>query len=225
MNISETHDFIDLICSQERSGFNTPAEIDEALDRASLTLFEFYRPNYAKTIEAKEALSPFRRKYDFVTNSSGEISISTGFDFTHLLAMEVVVVDSAAAAAGFNANRRYPVVFPNEDERADRLNSQIKQPTATSPIADIVGIGWYNLTPEIVHTGSIYYLKRPTKPFYSYSQVGRVITYLPSTSAQLEWTEPYLNNVIFLALRFLGINLNNEILIEVMSKFLGEAKQ
>src|SRR5689334_21015604 len=114
MNISEIHEFIDLITSKERGGFNTPAEIDEALDRASLTLFEFYRPNYAKSIEAKEALSPFRRIYDFTTNSSGEISISTGFDFTHLLAMDVVVVDSTAAAAGYSPSRRYPVMFPNE---------------------------------------------------------------------------------------------------------------
>lgn len=223
MNISEIHDFLDLITSQERGGFSTAAEKDAALDRASLSLFEFYRPVYAKNIQAKEALSPFRRKYDYITNGTGEISISTGFDFTHLLAMDVMVNDPTAPS-GFDPNRRYDVEFPNEDELANRRNSQTNQPTRTAPIADIVNVGWYNLYPQVVHSGSIYYLKRPAKPFFSYSQVGRVITYLPNSSTQLEWSEPYLNSVIFLALRYLGINLNNEELVQNMTNFLTEIK-
>lgn len=221
MNISEIHDFVNLLTSQERGGFNTPAEIDQALDRASLTQFELYRPKYAKDIEAKEALSPFRKKYDYTTNGTGEISISTGFDFVHLLAMDALVNDPNTPS-GFNANRRYDVEFPNEDELANRKNSQTNPPTRTSPIADIVGIGWYNLFPEVVHSGTIYYLKRPNKPIFGYTQVGRAITYNPNTSTQLEWTEPYLNNVIFLCLRFLGINLENEVLTKTMTQFLTE---
>lgn len=221
MNISEIHDFIDLITSKERGGFNTPQEIDESLDRASLALFEFYRPNYAKSIESKEALSPFRRKYDYTTSGTGEISISTGFDFTHLLAMDVMVNDPDTPS-GFNADRRWDVEFPNEDELAKRRNSQTNPPTRTAPIADIVGIGWYNLYPQVVHSGSLYYLVRPAKPVFGYTQVGRVITYDPATSTQLQWTEPYLNSVIFLALRFLGINLQSQILTQIMSQFLSE---
>lgn len=221
MNISQTHDFINELTSKERGGYNTPAEIDAALDRASLTMFEYYRPIYAKSIEAKEALSPFRRKYNYTTNSTGEISISTGFDFTHLLAIDVMVNDPDTPS-GFDPNRRYKVEFPNEDELAERRNSQNNQPTRTAPIADIVGIGWYNLYPEVTHSGSIYYLKRPATPVFGYTQAGRQITYDPLTSTQLEWTEPYLNNVIFLAARFLGVNLNNEYLTQIMTQFLQE---
>lgn len=222
MNISEIHDFIDILTSKERGGFSTPAEIDACLDRASLVIFEFYRPRYAKDIEAKEALAPFRRTYNYITNGSGEISISTGFDFTHLLAMDVVVTDAAATAAGFNPQRRWDITFPNEDELAKRKNSQTNPPTATAPIADIVGVGWYNLFPQQVHTGNIMYLIRPPKPFYSYSQVGRTITYLPNSSTQLQWQEPWLNTVIFLAARFLGVNLNSDALVQIMSQFLSE---
>ncbi len=224
MNISEIHDFIDLITSKERGGFNTPQEIDEALDRANVSLFEFYRPSYATSIDAKEALSPFRKRYNYTTNGTGEITISSGaFIFAHLLAMDVMVNDPDAPS-GFNADRRYPVMFPNEDELSERRNSQIKQPTRTNPIADIVDVGMYNLYPEVVHSGIIYYLIRPPKPFYSYTQVGRDITYDPTTSVQLAWTEPYLNNVIFLALRFLGINLQNEIITQIMTQFVAETK-
>lgn len=223
MNISEIHDFLELLLSQDRAGFTTPVEKDEALDRASLTLFQFYRPLYGKDIIAKEALSPFRRKYDYTTNGTGEISISTGFDFASLLSLDVMINDPASPS-GFDPNRRFPVEFPNEDELADRRNSQTNPPTRTAPIADIVNIGWYNLYPQVVHSGSIYYLKRPAKPFFSYSQVGRVIAYLPNSSTQLEWMEPFLNKVIFIAARYLGVNLDNDKLVEIMSQFISEGK-
>lgn len=221
MNISEIHDFIDLMTSQERGGFNTPAEIDSALDRASLTFFSFYRPKYAKDITAKEALSPFRVKYPFVTDGQGRITLTSGQLFVSLLSMEVEVYYSDTPSS-YNPTRTYDVQFPNEDELAKRKNSHIDPPKATAPIADIVGVGWYNLYPQQVHSGNIYFLKRPDVPFYSYSQVGRVITYLPNSSTQLQWTEPYLNDVIFLALRYLGVNLDNEALIKIMTGFLNE---
>jgi hypothetical protein len=221
MNIADIHDFIDIVTSQERGGFNTPAEKDSCLWRASLTLFDFYKPNYAKTIEAKEALAPFRARYNYTTNGTGEISISTGFEFAHLLSMDVMVNDPDTPS-GFDANGRHPVEFVNEDELAARRKSQNKQPTRTAPIADIVGIGWYNLYPEVVHAGTIYYLKAPAKPVYGYTQVGRNITYNPNTSTQLEWTEPYLNRVIFMALTYLGINLNNEKIVEYASALSGK---
>jgi hypothetical protein len=221
MTILKIQDFIDEITAQERGGFNTYAEKDAALDRANMTMFSFYRKIYATSIQAKEALSPFRVRYDYVTDGSGQITLSSGQQFVTLLSMDVTLNDPSSPS-GFDPNRRFPVMFPNEDELADRRNSQTKQPTRTSPIADIVGVGWYNLYPQVVHAGTIYFLKRPAQPVFSYTQVGRDITYDPLTSTDLEWTEPYLNDVIFLALRFLGINLNNEYLNQVMSQYLSE---
>jgi len=221
MTIDQIQDFLDEMTAQERGGFNTYAEKDAALDRASMVMFSFYRKQYAKSIEAKEALSPFRVRYDYTTNGAGEITLSSGQEFVTLLSFDVMVNDPDTPS-GFDADRRFPVSFPNEDELADRLNSQTKQPTRTAPIADILDVGWYNLYPQVVHSGTIRFLKRPAKPVYGYTQVGRVITYDPSSSTQLEWTEPYLNDVIFLALRFLGVNLNNEYLNQVMTQFLTE---
>lgn len=219
MNISEIHDFIDLITSQERGGFNTPAEKDSALDRANLTLFEYYRLIYATSIEAKEALAPFRVKYDYTTSGTGQITLTSGQEFVRLLAMDVMVSDSTTPS-GYNSDRRYPVMFPNEDELASRLNSQNKQPTATAPIADTHGVGWYDLYPEQVHSGTMYFLKRPQQPIFAYTQSGRAITYDAANSQQLLWSEPYLNKVIFLALRYLGINLDNDKLVAIATEFV-----
>jgi hypothetical protein len=219
MNISEIHDFIGIITSQERGGFSTPAEIDAALDRASMAVFTFYRPIYATSIEAKEALAPFRVKYEYTTSGTGQITLSNASEFVRLLSMDVMVSDPTTPS-GYNSDRRYPVMFVNEDELADRLNSQNKQPTATSPIADTHGIGWYDLYPQQVHSGSIYFLKRPQKPVFGYTQSERSITYNPATSTQLLWTEPYLNEVIFAALTYLGVNLDNTKLIEQIKGLL-----
>ncbi len=219
MNISEIHDFIDLITSQERGGFNSPAEKDSALDRANMTLFEYYRPIYATSIEAKEALAPFRVKYDYTTSGTGQITLTSGQEFVRLLAMDVMVSDPTTPS-GFNSDRRYPVMFVNEDELADRMNSQNKQPTATSPIADTHGIGWYDIYPQQLHSGTMYFLKRPQQPIFAYTQSGRTITYLPNSSQQLLWTEPYLNKVIFLAIRYLGINLDNDKLVKMATDFV-----
>jgi hypothetical protein len=221
MTIAEIHDFIDLITSKERNGFNTPAEKDAALDRANLTLFDYYKPLYSKSIEAKEALAPFRVRYDYTTNGTGEITLTSGQDFVHLLSMDVMVNDPDSPS-GYDPDRRYPVEFISEDELADRLNSQNKQPTRTSPIADILGVGWYDLYPTVVHSGAIYFLKRPAKPVYAYSQAGRTITYNAGASTQLQWTEPYLNKVIFLAIRYLGINLNAEQIINYSTELVKE---
>lgn len=221
MNISEIHTFIDLITFQERGGFSTPAEIDSALDRASMTYFSYYRPQYAKNITAKEALSPFRVKYSYTTDGQGRITLTSGQLFVSLLAMDVAVYDPDTASS-YNPTRTYDVTFPNEDELAERKNSHINPPKPYAPIADIVGVGWYNLYPQQVHSGSIYFLKRPAVPVYAYSQSGRTITYLPNSSTQLEWVEPYINKVIFLAIRYLGLNLDNEKLVSEMTKFLGE---
>lgn len=221
MNISEIHDFIGLMTSQERGGYNTPAEIDSALDRASMRYYSYYRPKYAKDITAKEALSPFRVKYPYTTDGQGRITLTTGQNFISLIAMDVEVYD-VDTASSFNPTRSYDVTFPNEDELAERKNSQIDPPKPIAPIADIVGVGWYNLYPQQVHSGNIYFFKRPAVPFFSYNQSGRTIAYLPNSSTQLQWTEPYLNDVIFLALRFLGVNLDNYKLADEMTKFLGE---
>lgn len=214
MNINDIHIFMDLVTSKERGGFNTPAEKDQALDRASMAIFNYYKPLYAKNIEAKEALASFRSKYTYTTDGTGLIAVPSIQNMTALLSMDVSVADAEATAAGYASPRIWDVTFPNEDELPYAKNSQINKPTATTPIADIEGINTYRLTPAQVHTGTIYFLKRPAVPVFAYTQVGRTITYNSAGSTQLEWTEPYLSKVIFKALSFLGVNLDSEKIVQ-----------
>ncbi len=99
----------------------------------------------------------------------------------------------------------------NEDERADRLNSQINPVTITSPIGEMDVPRFINLYPTAGYTGTVTYFKRPVKPVYGYTVIsGRVINYNPDTSVQLEWRDTEITQVILKSLRSIGINLPDE---------------
>jgi len=203
MNISEIHTFIGIVKNQEQGGYHTPAEIDAALSRASLWAFNDWRSVYPDNVEAFEALAPFKTKLDFTTDSGGAFTVSGGQNYMQVTSMEVSVVDNGSP-------RRFPVKLLREDEIASRLNSQRRTPTAKRPCAEEVAPGSFLLYPAQVHGGTIRFFRKPVAPVFGYTQVGRAITYNSGTSTQLEWTEPYLNKVIFKALAFLGVNLSDD---------------
>lgn len=205
MNISEIHLFIATVLDQEQAGYFTPATIDEALDRSSMWHFNDYKKRYASDVDAYEALAPFKNSIDYSTSSIGVYAVPGANNYLQLLSMDVSVMD-----AGLGSARRWPVEIVKEDEVAQRRNSQMLPVSATKPIGVETASGTFKLYPEQVHAGTIRFLRRPAKPVFAYTQVGRVITYDSGNSTQLEWTEPYLNQVIFKAIQFLGINLGSE---------------
>lgn len=213
MTISDIHDFIDFQTFKERGGYNTPAEKDMALDRASMwelnQLFDLYGIN----TKTHDGLAPFKASVDYTTDSNGAYTVPSNLNYMHLLGIDVVVNDGTVPSP-YDQNRRWKVDMVNEDELSERLNSQLKQPTQTSPVGIITGVGAIQLYPKAAYAGTIKYLRRPAVPKYGYTQSGDTISYDSGTSTQLEWTEPYLSQVIFKALQFLGINLDNPQLVQ-----------
>lgn len=200
---------MDLICDKEQIGYFTPGEKDKFLDRASLWQFNDYRKTYAENIEAYEALAPFKDELDYTTSSQGVYTVAGNRNYVQLRAMDVSVVDPDYGA------RRFDVDFPKEDELAERKKSQLIPPSATAPIGEEIAAGSFRLYPAQVHAGTLRFFRRPAVPVFGFTQSGRVITYDSGTSTQLEWTEPYVNGVIFKAIQFMGINLDNKMLQEV----------
>jgi hypothetical protein len=116
----------------------------------------------------------------------------------------------------------------NEDEIADRLNSQINPPTIIAPVAQMFTEIISNNTPPNPpynssvsyniqlypkvdeYTGFINYMRRPIKPVYAYNVVGRNIQYIPQQSIQLEWRTTDINAILLKALSSLGINLGDQ---------------
>lgn len=115
----------------------------------------------------------------------------------------------------YTANSRatyYSVKMTNEDELADKLNSQINPPVSTAPVGIMYQRRSIQLFPaNTAYTGFVHYMRRPVKPVYGYSVVGgRVIVYEPSNSVQLEWKDTDINYILLKALSSIGINLSDQ---------------
>lgn len=217
MNISEIHDDINRILDQEQAGYFPPADIDAFLDRGSMWLFNRYRREYAGSVDAYEALAPFKATpLDYSTNGSGVYAIAGNLNYAQLLGVDVSVVD-----AGTGQARRWPVEIIKEDELASRRNSQLLAPSATLPIALETASGAFKFYPEQVHAGTFRFFRRPAVPVFAYTQVGRTITYVSGSSTQLEWTEPYQSKVVGLALYYMAVNLDNPALQKIALEMIG----
>ena len=140
-----------------------------------------------------------------VITSGATIRVYNAKYYLDLLDVQIEFTDSGH-------NVFYPIKMINEDERGDRLNSQIDPPTITAPVGEIVSLGQIQLYPKVdSYTGTVSYMRRPVKPLYDYSVVGgRVIVYNPSGSIQLEWRDTDINAILLKALSSIGINLSDQ---------------
>ena len=197
MTIDTIHTFIKQIAlRKERLGFITDADIDLALDRGQLEEMEDKFKDYANTQELHDSLAPFETSATFSNVSGGTISLAG--DYIHFLGMYTTV-----------SGVRYPVRMYNKDEVVYAMNSQVRPPSITKPIA-YQSAGVIQLYPEIIQSGVYWYLRRPAVPNanYTVNSTTRVVTYNAGASTQLEWNEMYQSNIIARALVYLGLELD-----------------
>lgn len=200
MNLQDIFNELNFYIGKYTGSYFTVSELENCLDAGSLALYSDLKPKYATSQLVKDALSPFRSTYNFTTQVSGYV-IVPDTDYLDLLDLQIYFQIS-------NRTVYYPVKMVNEDERANRLNSQINPVTITSPIGEQTAQRTFRLYPTGTYNGNVTYLKRPTKPVFGYSVIsGRVIVYNPNTSTQLDWRESELNMVIVKSLQILGVNL------------------
>ena len=211
MTIQEIHNFVLLLLNKHNTGYATPSEIDDALDRAQMWYFnrlygnvEEYQPGrpvprvaYGMTSAVHDHLAPFKDNSTSDSNSSGVVSLPS--DYLYVVAIR---------------KNDKPVPILSEDELGIRLDSYILAPSSTEPVVVISGKGSIQLYPKETHsTLSIDYLERPAKPVFGFTQSGRTITYASGSSTQMEWNEPALNAIIMRAVQYLGVNLEDQLAI------------
>lgn len=206
MDINDVFNILNFWIGKERGAFYTISELEDLTHVGSLAYYSDIKPRYAISTLIKEILSPFKRKYNFTPTDtiSGYVVIPSNVEYLDILDVQIQ----------YNISNRTvyaPVTMVNEDERADRLNSQIDPVTVTSPIGEMDVPRFIKLYPTGVgYTGTVTYFKTPTKPVYGYNLIsGRVIQYNPATSTQLEWRATELTQVILKSLESIGINLSD----------------
>lgn len=145
----------------------------------------------------------------FTVNIEPIVPIATGNSITTYIYKEYLdLLDITIQSA----NGYYSIKMTNEDELADKLNSQINPPLVTAPVGIMYQRRSIQLFPNnTVYTGFVHYMRRPVKPVYGYSVVGgRSIVYNPSQSVQLEWKDTDVNFILLKALSSIGINLSDQ---------------
>lgn len=202
MNIQEVVNYLNFYINKITGAWYSPDEACEILDRGQMALYADFKTRYATSQYVKDALSPFRESYNFTATISGAVVIPDA-DYLDLLDMQIFYQIS-------NRTIYVPVKMVNEDERANRLSSQRDPVTTNSPIGEQFGSRAFRLYPAASYNGNLTYLRRPAKPVFAYTLIsGRVISYNPSLSTQLEWGEQHINDIVIKGLSTLGINLSD----------------
>lgn len=193
-NLNEIYDFMVFIVRKERGVFVTIPEFENTLDNAQMEAVADWFELYGTTQKIHDAIRKLRSQVQFTSTSDGQVNFAS--DYLHMIGGAYTVTGST-----INSIR-----FVNEDELALALKSQLRPISTSAPIAKDTATG-FQIYPQTTQTGFYNYLKRPAKPVYGYTLVGRTITYNPLTSTQLEFTDIYINNIISIALKFWGINM------------------
>lgn len=205
MNLQDAYNHLNFYINKYQGSFYNPGELDAVVDRGQMSLYADLQPLASTSERIKDALAPFKRKWNFTPTDtiSGIIPIPSNLDFLNLLDVRITYDISGVT-------RYVSLELPNEDEMSSRLNSQIDPVTITSPIGEIESKQYIRIYPTgIGYNGTVTFYRRPVKPNFVYTTISeRVIVYDNTASTQLEWPENWQNAVLLKSLETLGVNLS-----------------
>lgn len=196
-DINNLYNLFQYIIRKERGTFCTVEQFDQNLDAGQLdAIAEWFAP-YGVDQKLHDALRPIRIYTPIFSDATGYVSFPT--NYLHLLGNPFVV----------NGSSFYELDFVSEAEFVFAMNSQQRPVTATNPIAFDTSTG-FKMWPEQMYQLALNYIRRPSTPVLFYTQVGRTITYNSAGSTQLQFSEIYWNNILAKALKYAGINMNED---------------
>lgn len=100
---------------------------------------------------------------------------------------------------------------------ASKLNSSIDAPTVTKPCFNEVGPN-YRFYPTTLTTANLTYLRLPVTPVWGFTTVAGRPVYNAGTSVQSEWNDADLNKIIMRAAGLVGININDQLLVQAANQ-------
>jgi len=211
MNINQAHQFIDFLVRQSNSGvYLSPTEQDLILNRAQTQYFNklygnqndyrYDRPvpkiSYAITEKISRSLAPFLSDPTaLVIDGNGQVNTPTDLYQTVSVTHTVSSVD-------------YEVTRVEQDRVSNNLTSSIEAPDAKYPIYTQLRTK-LQFYPKDLATATIVYLKKPIDMVWGYTLVNGVPVYNSATSVQPVWEDMDMNEVIYLALSYAGLNIKD----------------
>lgn len=211
MNINQAHQFIDFLVRQSNSGvYLSPTEQDLILNRAQTQYFNklygnqndyrYDRPvpkiSYAITEKISRSLAPFLSDPTaLVIDGNGQVNTPSDLYQTVSVTHTVSSVD-------------YEVTRVEQDRVSNNLTSSIEAPDAKYPIYTQLRTK-LQFYPKNLATATIVYLKKPIDMVWGYTLVNGVPVYDSATSVQPVWEDMDMNEVIYLALSYAGLNIKD----------------
>lgn len=211
MNINQAHQFIDFLVRQSNSGvYLSPTEQDLILNRAQTQYFNklygnqndyrYDRPvpkiSYAVTEKISRSLAPFLSDPTaLVIDGNGQVNTPSDLYQTVSITHTVSNVD-------------YEVTRVEQDRVSNNLTSSIEAPDAKYPIYTQLRTK-LQFYPKNLATATIVYLKKPIDMVWGYTLVNGVPVYNSATSVQPVWEDMDMNEVIYLALSYAGLNIKD----------------
>jgi len=199
-NINDLYNLCDYIVRKERGSFVSVDEFTQCLNYGQLEAYQLYFSAYGVNQTIHDALLPFKVRTQFTSASDGTVTYNS--NYLHLLGGVFTVT-------GSTVNK---VRFISQDELPDALTAQLRAVSTSSPIAVDTANGFY-LYPQVQQTGFYTYMRLPNAPVLAATyggSDGRTVTYDPTNSVQLEFSDIYCNNILSRALKLIGVNMDEE---------------
>lgn len=207
MDLNEFYNQINFYVNKAQGSWFAPGELDLMVDRAQITLFNRYYLQFATSQRIADAIGIFKFDMSFTTLVNGIINMPSNY-------LDLVSVYTLVTYDDSVTRQRAVEIIP-ENQLSIRLNSQVCPVSVYDPIGVQLNDNDVQLYPKMIHNGVCTYLRRPSKPFFSYTLVsGRVIVYDVNTSIQLEWNEKDYKSIAMIVLEELGINMSEQDITE-----------
>jgi hypothetical protein len=200
MTIDEMHEMIKMLKSQGQNGFHTPEQIDRALNSGS----------YDKFNEEKRLIGS-NHYYDtnlaFFTKSATTSAPSASTKIVELPSDYDLLLNAYETTSPF---AEVDIVPPSE------VASKLSDPIDTGKFCYLVrGTTLQGLYISSGAAINVLYLRKPLTVRWAYNLSGSDYIYDSSTSSQPDWPEAAHVDIVLRALPYLGVSLNDDMLIKL----------
>jgi hypothetical protein len=151
---------------------------------------------YAITEKISNSLSPFLSDSTaLVIDGNGQVNIPSDLFQTVSITHTI-------------DNIEYEITRVEQDRIANNLSSYYDAPTSDFPIYSQLRTK-FQFYPKNLATASLFYLKKPTDMVWGYTTVSGRPVYNSGTSVQPLWKDMDINEIIYIALSYIGVNLKD----------------
>lgn len=222
MTLFEIYDLVRFICNKDFDGnIITPDRFNNIIKVVNIELFrnkygvpEQYQPgrpvpneHVDVTLKNIDDLKPFRMSIVNAPVTSGVLSYPN--DYAH---RDEIVYNFTKTINGVATVLPRGVEMLRESQLSERRGNYTKRPTLQNPCG-VLRLNGIHIYPTTITLVDFYYFRFPVDPVFAYTQGDGYITYDAGGSTELEWPKDEHLTITNLLLKYIGINLREQDLL------------